>query len=359
MIAVEKDTRLPVTIVTGFLGSGKTAFLRRSLDGGRLSDALIVVNEAAPYGVDDKLLRDNASGVALLANGCICCRIDKGMKEELHRILALNGRSLHFKSVVIELSGLADPVAVIATIASDPYLNGQMRIALVVALADCLHAADSDREQPEHRRQLEAADIVLLSKTDLATIEKRRATERLAADAAPLAPCLDGRELRLDNLQAHAAGLRADRLSAARFRPPNRIRLAGSGIEAAGRRTRFHCQAADAVSFCIRIEGRLDWISLSLWLSLLVHVHGEQVLRIKGFLAVDGASTPILINCVRHVVYFPEHVDDRSGEAPASWLVFIVRQIEPELLMRSFRACVDTSRNGGELSLSMLRQDLS
>ena len=207
MIAVEKDTRLPVTIVTGFLGSGKTAFLRRSLDGGRLSDALIVVNEAAPYGVDDKLLRDNASGVALLANGCICCRIDKGMKEELHRILALNGRSLHFKSVVIELSGLADPVAVIATIASDPYLNGQMRIALVVALADCLHAADSDREQPEHRRQLEAADIVLLSKTDLATIEKRRATERLAADAAPLAPCLDGRELRLDNLQAHAAGL--------------------------------------------------------------------------------------------------------------------------------------------------------
>lgn len=358
MIAVEKDTRLPVTIVTGFLGSGKTTFLRRSLEEGRLSDALLIVNEAAPYGVDDKLLGGNASGVALLTNGCICCRIDKGVNEELHRILALNGRSLHFESVVIELSGLADPVAVIATIASDPYLNGQMRIALVVTLVDCYHATDSDGEQPEHRRQIEAADIILLSKADIATHEQRRTAERLAADAAPLALCLDGGELRLGDLETHAIGLRADHLSAAKFRGLGRIRLAGSGIEAEVPQAPLYCQALDAVSFCIRIDGHLDWTCLSLWLSLLLHVHGEKMLRIKGFLTVEGASTPILINCVRHVVYFPEHVDGWSGEASASFLVFIVQQIDPELLMRSFHACIEASRNGEKLSLSMVRQDL-
>lgn len=284
MTGSSHDGRLPVTIVTGFLGSGKTTFLRRSLQDGRLSGALLVVNEAAPYGVDDRLLRGDADAVALLANGCICCRVDKGVKEELHRILALNGRGLRFDSVVIELSGLADPVVVMATIASDPYLDGQLRIGLVVTLVDCLHATDNDRDYPEHRRQIEAADIVLLTKADLATREQVEHSRALVAGLLPLAPCLPAGELHVDDLLGREAGLRADRLGLERFAPQPRTGLAPGGWQrpapAAGR---FVCRPPDAASFCIRIEGRLDWTRLSLWLSLLVHAHGERILRIKAF----------------------------------------------------------------------------
>ncbi|MFG1358084.1 CobW family GTP-binding protein [Xanthobacter pseudotagetidis] len=341
MSAAPADTRVPVFIVTGFLGAGKTTFLRRAQQGAAFSGALLLVNEAAAFGVDDRLLRGDAVAVTLLANGCLCCRIDRGVKEELHRVLALDRGRHAFDRVILELSGLADPLAVIATITSDPYLDGQLRIALVVTLVDCLHAAQS-ADAAEHRRQIEAADIVLLTKTDLATPEAAAQAAGHVAALQPLARCIDAADARFDRLMEEAGPLRADRLALETFDAgglPRTALLAHTG--AAGG---FACAAPGPDTFCLRIEERLDWTRLALWLSLLLHAHGARILRIKGFLSLDGAQAPVLINCVRHIAYFPEHLEPEAdageGAGAPSFLVFIVEGLSADRIARSFSACV-------------------
>lgn len=334
MMAAGADRRIPVHILAGCLGSGKTTFLRRAQESGALAGALLLVNEAAAFGVDDRLLRGDSTPVALLANGCLCCRMDRGVKEELHRVLALHRARGDFDRVVLELSGLADPLAVIATIVSDPYLDGQMRIAMVVTLVDCLHDAQSVGAA-EHRRQIEAADIVLLTKTDLAPPQDAAAAAARAAALQPLAPCLPAAEVTFDGLIARANRLRADRLVRDTIAGAEKGRADRSG--AAGG---FECLPPDPDTFCLGVAGRLDWTRLALWLSLLLHRHGARIPRIKGFLNLEGVDAPVLINCVRHIAYFPEHMPPDADAGASSFLVFIVDGLSADRIARSFAACV-------------------
>ncbi len=331
------DLRLPVFIVTGYLGSGKTTFLRRALDEAAFTRTLLLVNEAAALGVDDHLLRNNTGAVALLANGCLCCRIDRGVKEELHGVLALHRTRKDFDRVILELSGLADPLAVIATITSDRYLNGQLRIALVVTLVDGVHALES-LDAAEHRRQIEAADVVLITKTDMAASDSLAAVDAHVARVQPLASRRPAVETQFGWLVEQAADLRADRIASSALAG----RWRGESLRPALRRPTgaFACLPAEPETFCLRVEQPLEWSRLALWLSLLLHRHGDRILRIKGFLTLKGADAPVLINCVRHIAYFPEHME-REGDADLpSFLVFIVDGLPKERIVRSFAACV-------------------
>lgn len=337
MIRSAGDLRLPVFIVTGYLGSGKTTFLRRALDDPAFTRSLMLVNEAAALGVDDHLLRNDTGAVALLANGCLCCRIDRGVKEELHGVLALHRTRKDFDRVILELSGLADPLAVIATITSDPYLNGQLRIALVVTLVDGVHALES-RDAAEHRRQIEAADVVLITKTDMADPDALAAVDAYVAQIQPLAPCRPAAETRFGWLVEQAGGLRADRIAHRAFAGGSR----GERFRPAVRppADAFACRPTGPQTFCLRVEQPLDWSRLALWLSLLLHRHGDRILRIKGFLTLKGAEAPVLINCVRHIAYFPEHMEREGDTNLPSFLVFIVDGLPEERIARSFAACV-------------------
>ncbi|WP_071000367.1 GTP-binding protein [Methylobacterium sp. C1] len=341
------DHRIPVTIVAGPLGSGKTTFLRRSLADGALSGALLVVNEAADYGVDDLILRTSADAVALLSNGCLCCRADRGVQEELQRILSLDRRSSSFSSVVIELSGLAEPLPVIAAIISNPYLNGQLRIALTVTMVDCLQPAENVRSAQEQRRQIEAADVVLLTKTDLVGDDRVEAMRGLVGSILPQAPCLTAGKLLMHELPALVPSIRPGRSG------PDLPACAPSGAgsfrmsrPSRAARPPYACDAVERISFSLHVEETLDWTRLALWLSMLLHAHGDRVLRVKGFLALEGAAAPVLINCVRHMAYFPEHLDEWPGDDRSSFLIFIVEDLSPDLVAESFDACVRRARSG-------------
>ncbi|TCF98630.1 hypothetical protein BZM26_24325 [Paraburkholderia strydomiana] len=349
--------RIPVVIVTGALGSGKTTFLRRSLANNALASSLLLVNEAAEYGVDDRLLREGSTSVGLLANGCLCCTVNDDLKEQLCSIVEGRGALWPVKRIIIETTGLADPTPVIATITGSRMLNGSLAIELVLTAIDCLQL-DAD-ENTTAQRQLELADVVLLTKSDLASQDQYEAAKQRAATFNSLAPRIDATQVDLVDVLTEHAALNLSRLRTGFFQSP-------AGRDKAEESTNWHTKAAKrhlaneqagVSTFAIELGASISWSRFAVWLSLLLHAHGNSILRIKGLLALEGATAPVLVNCVRHVVYFPEHLQDWPDQSRLSRIVFIVRRLDGARIKRSLDVFAETTCRGNLEALTYIESD--
>ncbi len=327
------DPRLPVLILAGFLGSGKTTLLRAALQRSDFKRTLVIVNEAASQGVDDRLLATTGEPVMLLGNGCLCCTINDDLGRSLLRIAEDESLLRSVDRVVIETSGLADPAPAFAALARAGQVSSRMRLQAIVTLVDAMHASEQLRESPEFALQLQAADRVLVSKLDLPGAAPLESVRGLIGQVNPAVAAEPA------DPQAFAAWVRRGRHERADQIVSQWIPVSGAP---AGADLRLLAPASrhagDVRSFCLELDHRMDWNALSVWLSLMLHAYGSQLLRIKGFIAAEQSDAPIVIQCVRHVVHFPEHLAAWPDERRNSYLVFIVRGLEPQQVLRSFRA---------------------
>ena len=351
---------VPVNVVTGFLGSGKTTLLRRLLASPRLASCAVLVNEFGEVGLDHHLLEAVTGSMVLLDNGCVCCAVRDDLRSAL---LELHGRRERgevprYDRVVIESSGLADPAPVLHTLTADPVLRHHYRPGAVVTVVDALHGSAQLDRYPESVKQAALADRMILTKTDLAEPEAARVLEaRLRAmnPAAPLrhaaalatAPApggaLDGEEAGAPDAaallmeDAHRADSRekeAERWLATECGPP---------AEHAP-----HDHTDDVTSFRIETDEPIDWTVFGIWLGMLLHRHGEDILRVKGIVDVPELEGPVLLNAVQHTVHPPTHLPawprtwerEADGGVPrrGSRIVFIVRGLDRERIERSLAA---------------------
>src|ERR1700681_4461790 len=191
-----RGARIPVTIVTGFLGSGKTTLIRELLATPEGANTALVINEFGEVGIDDALLRASSDTTVLLGNGCVCCAVRTDLQESLRTLFAERGRGAvpSFERVIIETSGLADPGPVLQTIASDRALGDVFHLQGLVAVIDAPGGAGSLDQAPEARHQVALADRIVLTKADL-TDDATAVTlsERLGSlSAAPVATAING-----------------------------------------------------------------------------------------------------------------------------------------------------------------------
>lgn len=337
------DGKTGVIIVGGFLGSGKTTLIREAIQHPDLKGTVLLINEAAELGVDDRLLRGGASPVVLLANGCLCCTANEGLRELLHGILTTFADYSRSRRIIIEMSGLADPPSVIAAITEDSFLANHLRIEFVVTLIDCMHLGEKETSSDDYRRQVLAADILLLSKSDLVSIEQIDAANDFLDNLHPLALRFLTHDKKLNELLELGPSLRADRVArrliAGLATSPGRNEASASSLYVA-RCGSLREHALHPETFSIKLGSDLNWERFAIWLSFLLHCHGDRVLRIKGFIWLEEGTLPVLINCIHHVAYFPEHVDAGEGDDSSSFLVFIVVGLSAESVLRSFRTCV-------------------
>src|SRR5712671_3262605 len=165
-----RGARIPVTIVTGFLGSGKTTLIRELLATPEGADTALVINEYGEVGIDHALLRASSDATVLLGNGCVCCAVRTDLQESLRTLFADRARGAvpSFQRVVIETSGLADPGPVLQTFASDRALGEEFHLQALVTVVDAPGGAGNLAAMPEARQQVALADRIVLSKTDQA-----------------------------------------------------------------------------------------------------------------------------------------------------------------------------------------------
>jgi G3E family GTPase len=184
---------IPVHLVTGFLGAGKTSFLNRLLGDPALGQTLVLVNEFGAAALDHRLYERLDGEVALLASGCLCCALRGDFVEGLQNLLTrLDGGELSFRRIVVETSGLADPGPILHALFADATLSRRLRLANVLTLVDAVNGAATLERHGEARRQVALADRIAISKTDLAPAPSLRA---LLSGLAPQATISDAGEI--------------------------------------------------------------------------------------------------------------------------------------------------------------------
>jgi G3E family GTPase len=311
------DGRLRLTVLGGYLGSGKTTWLRHRLHHGEFKDAFVIVNEAAETPVDDALLQQS-SRIAVLAGGCACCAGKSDLIALLREICdersKVSSEAKRLERVVLETSGLADPGLIVSAIRSDPVLVNHIIVSETLVTVDALHALAQLRAEPLGRRQIEVADAIMVTKLDSASdAETKRllATLQLLNPGAALLGAVKGAETPLPDFSDTG--------------PEVLIDLSGE----ADRPAIFPAR--------LTIDDAIDWTAFSVWLSALLHARGDDVVRVKGVVRTPAGR--LLVQTVRKIVQSPEILpeqDDRPDRED-DVIVVIGRGYLPEDLARSLR----------------------
>jgi len=325
--------RLPITVVTGFLGSGKTTLIGRLLAQAGMNRAAVIVNEFGEVGIDHDLIAASSENVTLLSNGCLCCVVRTDLQETLRTLFAERraGEVIDFDRVLLETSGLADPAPVIQTLATDTLLASHYRLDGVVTLVDAVNGPGQLDREAEAVKQAALADRLLITKTDLADAGAVR--ERLHA-LNPRAEVADVVQGEIDPTFLTGIGLASAHAGAAQI---GRWLGAGSGEGAyLGALAPRHDRGI--TTFTLRFDRPFAWQTFAASMELLTSLRGPDLLRVKGLLNVEGEAGPVLVQGVQHVFHPPVTLAAWPSDDRGSRLVFITRGIDEQAVRALFAA---------------------
>jgi G3E family GTPase len=324
--------RAPVLLVTGFLGSGKTTLLNRLLKTQAFARAAVVVNEYGEVSIDHMLVEAPRARMRVIDGGCLCGHVHEEVASSL---LDLHARrdldpALDFDAVLIEMSGLADPVPVIQILLTDRQVTEFYELKTVIAVADGVHGPEHLVRHETSVKQAAVADTIVISKTDLADSAQ---LARLGARLAAVNP--GARQL----LIAHGDASAAEILDYAGFDPAGRSDAARGWLNDRTYAATVAPASADSAisTFTLTYDGEIALPGFVLWMNLLAGFRGAGLLRVKGIVNVEGR--PYAVQAVQTIVSEPVALDEwPEDDDRRSRLVFITRGVDADDIRRTFAA---------------------
>jgi len=352
LTAIEAASRTPVTLLTGFLGSGKTTVLNHVLRAPGMAATAVIVNEFGEIGIDHLLVEKATDDVVLLQSGCLCCTIRGDIADTLVNLFVdrAKGRIPGFERVVIETTGLADPAPILHALMSDPIVAERYMVDGVVTTVDAVNGMDTLDRQVEAVKQAAVADRLLLTKCDLAAADGRYELEARLAALNPGAPIIEVTGGAVDPAFLFNLGL---------FDPDTKTvevqRWLGKDFDEdhdepddhEHRHAEHHGHDVNRhddhiSSFCITREQPMSWTALSGWLDALASMRGSDLLRVKAIVAIDERpGQPVVLHGVQHLFHPPVLLPEWPSEDRRTRIVFITRDMPREQIERSLAAFVD------------------
>ena len=327
-MATADSNLIPVTILTGFLGAGKTTLLNRILHEQHGERIAVIENEFGESSVDNEILvRDKQEQIVEMNNGCLCCTV----RGDLVRILGDLGKKrkqgkLKFDRVIIETTGLANPGPVAQTFFMDEGIHDQYLLDAVVTVVDAKHADKQLDEHDEARRQVGFADRILLSKTDLVDDAK---VDELVRRLRAMNPRAQQRRVHMGETDIKdLIDIRGFNLNAALEVDPEFLT------------SDYHEHDDDVTSFVWKDPRPMNMEKIETFLSLMVQNYGEDLLRYKGVLNIQGEPRRMIFQGVHMLMGGTPGKPWEPGEARESVMVFIGRKIPRRLFEEGLAYCV-------------------
>ncbi len=332
------DHRIPVTLLTGFLGSGKTTLLNKLLSHTAMKNTAVIINELGEEGLDHILAQNVdssyvAENAVLLQNGCLCCTLSNELADTMRDLYFKRSMEAipQFSRLVIETTGMADPGPIMANLMNEPVIESVYRLDAVVVTIDAMYGVQQLAEHGEARKQAAVADVLLLTKTDIATPEQTNTLKEKLIGINPGATqhkVVNGEiepDFIIDVGLFDTTGKRAqpERWLRAPVKPTSNL---GGKLPVA--------HQDEISSFTVTLPTGISWKSFKPVLLKLCQTHGEQLLRLKGILHVIDQPHPIAIHAVHFTPYPATLLADWLEDQPQSRVVCIGKNLDEDAIRK-------------------------
>ena len=340
---------IPVTLLTGFLGSGKSTLITEILKQPAFDNTAVVVNEFGKIGLDGILIKHSEDQIVEMTSGCLCCTIRGDIRQTLLDLHSkrTNGDIPSFNRVIVESTGLADPAPVVHTLMSDPLLDRRYMLGGVVTTVDAQTGIATLNNHKECEKQAAVADRLVITKTDLDNSPDLDGSlgelhARLSA-LNPTAIVLDRHNPAFDYNRLFDTSL---------FDPDTKsinVRSWLKAEESSDHNTHDHHDVtrhgSDIRSFTLTFDEPVTIEAFASSLEALSLTQGASILRIKGIVnTLDRPGIPLIIHGVQHVFHDPVWLDEWPDQDRQTKLVFITKGIERETLDMFFKAWMSSSK---------------
>ena len=378
--------RIPVTLVTGFLGSGKTTLINSALRSAELAKTVVVVNEFGEVGLDHQLFASSSDSVVVLENGCLCCTVRSDLVGTLNGLYHARERGdiPAFDNVVIETSGLAEPAPVLQAFLSEPTLDGLYRVANVLTVVDAVNWAGTSEGHEEAVRQVALADQIRITKLDMVTGDRQNSSSRIRLELRRINPSAV-----IDEVDWSAAAI-AKLLSSRGFdatdpqsdpRPWLNVQAYGHtphdrdshdgdhhDHDHSGRPQSFHLEGRGIENFVLTRESPLTREEAQFLLDGIAQNLGTGLLRVKGLVNIaEEPGRPAVIQGAQHLLHTMTWLDRWPDGDHRSRIIFITQGIPRDSLRdiidlldrvsaRTFRARA-RGRKAQEIARSMTQTE--
>lgn len=362
MVSESHHPLIPVTLLTGFLGSGKTTLLNQLVSQPAFADTLIIINEFGEMALDHLLVTRSTENIVMeMSSGCVCCSIRGDLVQTLRDItwrFAREGRR-QFDRVLIETTGLADPTPIIHTLMTHPQIAPKYRLDGVITTIDLATAMATLDRHPEAVKQAAVADVLLLTKGDLANGAQRTELLKRLDSINPASPRWEvtGGNIEAEKLlglglfphQGQAPDierwLKEDTYKVAptpRFTPVTRLSASPThgvlSVQPAVATSDLNRHDDHIRAFCFSVDAPITEESLAVWLEILMALVGNNILRIKGILNVKGQAGPVALHGVQHIFHPPVQLPTWPTEDRQSRIVFITYDVGLDIIEATFKA---------------------
>ena len=348
----DTQAQIPVTVLTGYLGSGKTTLLNRILSEEHGKRYAIIVNEFGEIGIDNDLIVESDEEIYEMNNGCVCCTVRGDLIRVVEGLMRRPGR---FDAILVETTGLADPVPVAQTFFMDDDVRSKTRLDAVVALVDAKHLPLRLKDSREAEDQIAFADVVLLNKTDLVGEDELKNVEATIRAINPAARIHRTTRAGIDLTEVLDRG--AFDLNRVLENDPHFLDADEhdhdhhdhDGHDHEGHDHDHHHHHHDGgmsdihdvtvQSVSLR-GGEMDSRKFLPWIQKVTQMEGPNILRLKGIIAFKDDPDRYVLQGVHMIIEGDHQRPWKDGEKHESRLVFIGRELDAERLKASFDACL-------------------